>query len=134
MTEILERLACADTAPPCDTSQAAREAARNRLCELRLEPAFAEWWRLTTALGLEECLLLLASEAPRSLPGGASAETVAALGRAARLLDQRAREGEDRWLNPLFPVPLPEVAASLIAATIGRRESPAAPLAAASAD
>src|SRR3712207_8234375 len=29
------------------------DEARNRLCELRDEPAFREWWRLTVSLGID---------------------------------------------------------------------------------
>jgi hypothetical protein len=134
MGDLRYRAGPANATRGCCTLERAREEMHNRLCELRREPAFAEWLRLTTALGLEECLAVLASEALEALPEGASAQTVAALSRAARQLDRRARPEEDSWLNPLLPLPLAGAGATLAPALALAAGDGGVPIEAASAD
>lgn len=52
------------------STNAAGETLLNRLCELRREPAFDQWWQLTLALGAEECLLILTAAVADTAPGG----------------------------------------------------------------
>ena len=95
MDERWSRRDCGNAAQGRDMVAAEREWQRNRLCELRREPCFEEWWRLTLALGPEECLLLLAAEVGDSVVERASALPIGTPG------------DEDRWVNPLLPLPLP---------------------------
>jgi hypothetical protein len=79
----------------------AYEAQRNRLCELRQNPQFAEWWRLTEALGAPDLLLVLANEVAAAMP---DVDTTALVKSLTRAVDGIAAPGDDRWVNPLFPL------------------------------
>jgi hypothetical protein len=96
-----------DAARLCEMAGQAREMQRNRLCELLQDPSFNEWWQLTLALGPETCLLLLASEVAKSATGAEIAEALRELLPDAQT-PGAAGSGEDRWVNPLFPLLPPQ--------------------------
>jgi hypothetical protein len=107
MNELLTRPDFSNTVHNTTSAALACEAQRNRLCELRQDPGFAEWWHLTLALGLEDCLLLLAGELAAA-PLGDTSALAKALASLARMPIGAAEGDEDRWLNPLFPLLLPD--------------------------
>ena len=112
MNDLLTRRGNSEAVGGCASPAQEREAQRNRLCELRQSPTFNEWWQLTLELGPEDCLLLLTSELAAAPPGDTAA-LARALAALSRTLSSATAGGEDRWVNPLFPLPQPDAPVAL---------------------
>jgi hypothetical protein len=113
MNELLTRPGFSGMAHNGTSPTMAREMQRNRLCELRRAPGFEEWRRLTLALGPEDCLLLLAGEVAATSADSDAVSMAKALLSIAQRIEATAGDGDDHWMNPLFPLPLPEAAIRL---------------------
>jgi hypothetical protein len=123
MNELLTRAGFSDAACDGAAGATAREAQRNRLCELRLAPYFEEWRRLTHALGPEDCLFLLASEVAATSPDSDAVAMAKALLSIAQRTSGAAADGADRWVNPLFPLPQPDAAIASLRPFLARQDA-----------